>query len=160
MQALAQSVAVIRPVSPERPARLNNLANGLRRRYERDGRAADAEEVTATYRAGQRLGLQVATEAALRCGLNWGGWSLRRRTWAQAQEAYDAARTAPTACSGSSSHAGTWKRGSRRSAICPLRRPMHGAGLMSSAWQPYGSNGGVPACCRMCWTGHGSSISR
>ena len=94
IEALAQSVAMTGPVSPERPARLNNLANGLRRRYERDGRAADAEEVTAAYRAGQRLGLQVATEAALRCGLNWGGWSLRQQTWAQAHEAYDAARTA------------------------------------------------------------------
>lgn len=94
IEALAQSVAVTGPVSPERPARLNNLANGLRRRYERDGRTADAEEVTAAYRAGQRLGLQVATEAALRCGLNWGGWSLRRRIWAQAHEAYDTARTA------------------------------------------------------------------
>jgi hypothetical protein len=94
IETLAQSVAVTGPGSPERPARLNNLANGLRRRYERDGRAADAEEATAVYRAGQRLGLQVATEAALRCGLNWGAWSLRRRTWAQAHEAYDAARTA------------------------------------------------------------------
>ena len=94
IEVLAGSVAVTGPGSPERPARLNNLANGLRRRYERDGRAADAEEVTAAYRAGQRLGLQVATEAALRCGLNWGDWSLQRRAWAQAHEAYDAGRAA------------------------------------------------------------------
>lgn len=94
IEVLAQSVAVTGPRSPERPARLNNLANGLRRRYDRDGPAADAVEVTAAYRAGQRLGLEVATEAALRCGLNWGAWSLRRRIWAEAHEAYDAARTA------------------------------------------------------------------
>ena len=30
----------------------------------------------------------------MRCGLNWGDWSLRRRVWAQAHEAYDTARTA------------------------------------------------------------------
>jgi hypothetical protein len=94
IKVLAGSVAVTGPRSPERPARLNNLANGLRRRYERDGHAADAAEVTAAYRAGQRLGLEVATEAAMRCGLNWGNWSLRRRVWPQAHEAYDAARTA------------------------------------------------------------------
>jgi tetratricopeptide (TPR) repeat protein len=94
IKVLAGSVAVTGPRSPERPARLNNLANGLRRRYERDGHAADAVEVTAAYRAGQRLGLEVATEAAMRCGLNWGDWSLRRQVWAQAHEAYDTARTA------------------------------------------------------------------
>jgi tetratricopeptide (TPR) repeat protein len=94
IQALAGSVSVTEPSSPELPARLNNLANGLRRRYERDSRAADAEEATAAYRRGQGLGLEVATEAAMRCGLNWGDWSVRRRVWAQAHEAYDMAQTA------------------------------------------------------------------
>jgi tetratricopeptide (TPR) repeat protein len=94
IEALTGSVSTTEPTSPELPARLNNLANGLRRRYARDNRAADAEEATAAYRRGQRLGLEVATEAAMRCGLNWGDWSVRRRVWAQAHEAYDMARTA------------------------------------------------------------------
>jgi hypothetical protein len=48
--------------------RLNNLANGVRRRYERDGHDVDAAEAMATYRRGQQLGLGVATEVAMRCG--------------------------------------------------------------------------------------------
>jgi tetratricopeptide (TPR) repeat protein len=92
--ALDEAVRVTHPDSPELPARLNNLANGLRCRYQRDGGAADAEAAAAAYRRGQRRGLEVATEAALRAGLNWGDWSADRRDWAQAHEAYGSARVA------------------------------------------------------------------
>jgi Tfp pilus assembly protein PilF len=91
---LSASVEVTGPDSPELPARLNNLANGLRRRFERDGRPADAEQAVDGYRRGQLLGLAKASEAALRCGLNWGAWSIRRHRWADADEAYDQARQA------------------------------------------------------------------
>jgi hypothetical protein len=70
--ALVESVAATGLRSPELPARLNNLANGLRRRFERDGDAADAREAAAAYRAGQRLDLEVATEAAMGSGAELG----------------------------------------------------------------------------------------
>jgi hypothetical protein len=92
--ALTESVRVTDSRSPELPARLNNLANGLRRRYERYGRASDADEAAAAYRQGQRRGLDVAPEVALRCGLNWGNWSVRRRIWPSAHDAYSQARVA------------------------------------------------------------------
>jgi tetratricopeptide (TPR) repeat protein len=94
VRVLAESVRVTDQDSPELPGRLNNLANGLRLRYERDGRADDAEQAADAYRLGQQRGLEVATEAALNCGVNWGDWSMRRRAWAQADEAYDLARVA------------------------------------------------------------------
>lgn len=91
---LTESVRVTDPDSPDMPGRLNNLANGLRRRYERDGRVPDAEQAAVAYRQGQQRGLEVATEVTLRCGVNWGDWSMRRRAWAEADEAYGLARVA------------------------------------------------------------------
>jgi hypothetical protein len=94
MTALTASVSATDPDSPDLPSRLNNLANGLRRRHERDGAATDAAQAEDAYRRGQRRGLQVATEVALRCGLNWGDWAAQRADWEQAREAYTGARVA------------------------------------------------------------------
>lgn len=94
IEVLAESARITDPDSPEWPGRMNNLANGLRRRFERTEDAADAELAADTYRRAQRRALEVAAGTALRCGINWGGWSVRRGDWARAHEAYDRARVA------------------------------------------------------------------
>jgi hypothetical protein len=149
---LAGSVAATAAGSPERPGRLNNLANGLRRRYERDGRASDAEQAAAAYRAGQELGLAVATEAAMRCGLNWGDWSLRRQAWAQAHEAYGAARVAADRLLGQ--HLARRDVETRLSAVGSM--PAQAAYARCQTDEPAAAavwlEWGRAACCRTPWT--------
>ncbi|WP_328472314.1 hypothetical protein OHA21_09530 [Actinoplanes sp. NBC_00393] len=89
---LTAAVAETDPRSPDLPARLANLGNGLRRRFDRHRRPDDADQTAAAYRRAGRL--TGSAEAALRAELNWGRWANQHRDWTQAREAFAAARTA------------------------------------------------------------------
>ena len=144
IEALDEAVRVTNPDSPELPGRLNNLANGLRRRHERDGAAADAEAAVTAYRLGQRRGLEVATAAALQAGRTGetgprGGESGHRRTKRTPPRGWR-----PTGFSASTSPVATWRRGCRLSVICQRTPRTRTAVRVTRERPPNGWNGAGP----------------
>lgn len=94
INALGESVSRTDATSPELPARLNNLGNGRRRRFQRSGRPKHARTAMKTYARACELAEDVVNEAGLRSALSWGNLASRLGAWAQAAKAHDAARAA------------------------------------------------------------------
>ena len=76
---------------------LNNLGNGLVRRYERTGRPEDLGEVIRAYQQACVQGLQSNPPYALRAGRNWLLWAFQRGAWEETLEAHGYAMQAAEA---------------------------------------------------------------
>ena len=65
-----------------------DLANALRRRYQRKPNRGDLVRAVAAYRAGLPKQLRITIDEAMGNAAQWGAWAARRRSWAEATEAF------------------------------------------------------------------------
>ena len=64
------------------------LADALRKRYQRSSRPRDRVRAIAEYRASLPMRLETAIDQALGGAARWGAWAAQRRSWAEAAEAF------------------------------------------------------------------------
>ena len=68
-----------------------DLADALRRRYQRSPNRRDRVRAVAAYRAGLPRQLEITIDQAMGSAAQWGAWAAQRRSWAEAAEAFDVA---------------------------------------------------------------------
>jgi hypothetical protein len=73
----------------DQPRFFAGLADSLAREADRTNRPDDVADARDAYRRAVELARVSLPEQALGAAMRWGGWESRRRTWAEAVEAYD-----------------------------------------------------------------------